>query len=190
MKIGTPKQLRELNECTSCHGYTKTGYELRDNNVSRFVCDECYHEYANDYPICKNMLEINHNVLEKIVPNEKKPIFQAGYFLGTREQTSGIEKLTVTEHLSCLPLDKGSATFFSPDDVMKIRKITKEKGYTVIALYRTNPSGSPVFNALDTKTISDMINVMPYVIVGGSSEIQIAVRDKNYPAYEYGVTII
>ena len=73
---------------------------------------------------------------------------------------------------------------------MKIRKRARDKGIAIVGFYRTSPSGSPDFNALDTKTIIDMVNVMPYVIIGGCSEIQISVRDKNYPEYEYGVTIV
>lgn len=190
MKIGMPKVLTELKECTCCHGYTQTGYELRDNNISRFVCDECYQNYANEYPICGNMIEINRNVLSLIAPNEKKPTFQAGYLLGKRGTVDGVQKLVVTDFLNCLPTGKGTISFFSPDDVMKIRKRAREKGIAIIGLYRTSPSGSPDFNALDTKTISDMVNVMPYVIIGGCSEIQISVRDKNFPEYEYGVTIV
>lgn len=190
MKIGMPKALTELKECTCCHGYTQTGYELRDNNVSRFVCDECYQNYAEEYPMCGNMIEISRKLLSLITPNDKKPIFQAGYLLGKRETVDGVQKLVVTDHLNCLPSGKGTISFFAPDDIMKIRKKSREKGNVVVALYRTSPSGSPDFNSLDTKTIGDMVNVIPYVIIGGCSEIQISVRDKNYPEYEYGVTIV
>lgn len=190
MKIGMPKTLAELKECTCCHVYTQTGYELRNNNVSRFVCDECYQNYATEYPICGNMIEINRSVLSRIAPNEKKPSFQAGYLLGKKDTVDGVLKLVVTDLLNCLPSGKGTISFFAPDDIMKIRKRTKENGTVIVGLYRTSPSGSPDFNSLDTKTIADMVNVMPYVIIGGCNEIQISVRDKNYPEYEYGVTIV
>lgn len=190
MKIGMPKVLTELRECTCCHGYTQTGYELRDNNVSRFVCDECYQNFATEYPICGNMIEINRNALSLVVPNEKKPHFQAGYLLGKKKTVDGVQKLVITDFLNCLSSGKGTVSFFAPDDVMKIRKRIKEKETVIVGLYRTSPSGSPDFNSLDTKTIGDMVNVMPYVIIGGCSEILISVRDKNYPEYEYGVTIV
>jgi len=190
MKIGMPKKLTELKECTCCHGYTKTGFELRDNTASRFVCDECYQRSASEFPICGKMVEINKELLGKIVPSEKKPSFQAGYLLGKKETRDGLEKLTVTEYHNCLSTNRGTVAFFAPDDVRTIRKISKEKNCILVALYRTSPSGSPDFNSLDTKTITDMVNVMPYVIIGGGSEIQIAIRDKNYPEYEYGVTIV
>lgn len=190
MKIGMPIRLKELKECTCCHGYTQAGYELRDNNVSRFICDECYQNYSTEYPICGNMLEFDRGVLCKIVPNEKKPLFQVGYLLGKKETIEGVEKLSITECINCLPADKGTVVFFSPNDVKKIRNISKQNACSVIALYRTSPSGAPDFNSLDIKTIADMVNVMPYVIIGGASEIQIAVRDKNYPNQEYGVTIV
>ena len=190
MKIGMPKHLNELRECTCCHGYTQVGYELRDNNVSRFVCDECYQNYSEEYPICENMLQISRSILNKIVPVEKKPSFQVGYLFGKKETVDGIQILVLTDYINCLPSDKGTIVFFSPGDVMTIRRMSKENNCSVIALFRTSPSGSPDFNSLDIKTITDMVNVMPYVIIAGASEIQISVRDKNYPNYEYGVTIV
>ncbi len=190
MKIGMPKVLSELKECTNCHGYTQTGYELRDNNVSRFVCDECYQNFSSEYPICGNMIEISRSLLSRIAPSDKKPSFQAGYLLGNKEVVDGVQKLVVKDFINCLPSNKGTVSFFAANDVMKIRKKSKEENCTVVALYRTSPSGSPDFNSLDSKTISDMVNVIPYVIIGGCSEIQISVRDKNYPDYEYGVTVI
>ena len=190
MKIGMPKMLTELRECTCCHGYTQIGYELRDNNVSRFVCDECYRNYTAEYPMCGNMIEITRDLLSMIAPNDKKPTFQAGYLLGKKEVVDGVQKLVISDYMNCLPPGKGTITFFASDDVIKIRKKAKEKGNVVVALYRTSPSGSPDFNLLDTKVIGDMVNVLPYVIIGGCSEIQISVRDKNYPQYEYGVTVV
>lgn len=190
MKIAMPKVLSELKECTCCHGYTQTGYELRDNNVSRFICDECYHNNAEEYPMCGNMVEISKTLLLSIAPNEKKPSFQAGYLLGKKETVDGIQKLVVTDYLNSLQSGKGTVMFFAPDDIIKIRKRAKEKGNAVIALYRTSPSGAPDFNSLDSQMIADMVSEIPYVIIGGCSEIQIAVRDKNYPDYEYGVTIV
>ncbi len=190
VKIGIPKRLRELKECTGCHAYTQSGYELRDNNSTRFVCEDCFRNVAAEYPLCGYLIEICRNVIERIVPEGKKPSFQAGYLLGKKEDSGGLVKLTVTEYLNSLSSDKGTVTFFSPDDVGKLRRLSKEKSCSVIAIYRTSPSGSPDFNSLDTSTVSDMVNAMPYVIVGGTGEIQISARDKSYPDYEYGVTVI
>jgi proteasome lid subunit RPN8/RPN11 len=136
------------------------------------------------------MIEISRTLLAQISPNDKKPSFQAGYLLGKKEIVDGVQKIVVTDFLNCLSSARGTISFFAPEDIMKIRKRAKEKRNVTVALYRTSPSGSPDFNSLDTKTISDMVNVMPYVIIGGCSEIQISVRDKNYPEYEYGVTVI
>ena len=128
MKIGMPKALSELRECTCCHGYAQTGYELRDNNVSRFVCDECYQTYSAEYPICTNMLEISRDVLSIITPKDKKPPFQAGYLLGKKEVVDGVKKVVVNDSLNCLPEGKGTISFFAPDDILKLRKKSKEKG--------------------------------------------------------------
>ena len=189
-KVAMPKTLPELPGCTGCHGYTQNGYELRDNNVSRFVCEDCYRNLSSEYSLCGVMIEIRREVLSKIAPNDRKPTFQAGYLLGKKETVDNVQKVVVVEHFNSLQSGKGTVVFFSPADVMRVRKIAKEKNCVVVGLFRTNPSGSPDFNALDNKTLSDMVSVMPYVIIGGTSEIQISARDKNYPAYEYGVTVV
>ncbi|CUN00367.1 Uncharacterised protein [Allocoprococcus comes] len=53
------------------------------------------------------------------------------------------------------------------------------EGIAIVGLYRTSPSGSPDFNLLDNKTLDDMLMDIIYMIVGGNSEIQIAVKDKR-----------
>ena len=190
MKIAMPKSVAELRECTGCHGYTQNGYELRDHTISRFACEECYRDVKEEYPLCKEMIEIRQSVLSQIVQGDRKPVFLAGYLLGRKETAEGVRKIIVTEYINGLKSHRGTVVFFAPEDVRKIRSVSKEKNCAVVALFRTNPSGSPDFNELDCSVIGDMVSTMPYVVIGGTSEIQISVRDKHYPDYEYGVTVV
>ncbi len=189
MKTAIPKPLNEMKECTACHSFTAYGFELRDSNASRFVCEECFGRLRGEYSICRKMLEINTSVLSRIAPDAKPPSFQAGYLFGHRADIGGVERIVVTHHLNCLQPNRGTVSFFSYDDAVKIRRFCRENSCTVVAVYRTNPSGLPVFNSLDEKTAADMSN-MPYVIIAGTTEMQIAIRDKHYPDYEYGVIVV
>lgn len=189
-KTATPKKLSELRECTCCHGYTQSGYELRDDSSSRFVCDECYGRLSREYPLCGAMIEIKREVLSRIAGTERRTGFQAGYLMGKRTEEGGVQRITVTDCINSLKEGQGTVAFFKPDDVMRIRRLSIEKDCSVVAIFRTNPSGAAEFNSLDSSILSGMVNVLPYVIIAGSSEIQIAARDKNYPGYEYGVTVI
>ena len=47
----------------------------------------------------------------------------------------------------------------------------------------------PDFNLLDNKTLDDMLMDIIYMIVGGNSEIQIAVKDKHSQVDEIGVIL-
>lgn len=188
-KIAMIAHLPEHQECTACHCYTSVGYMLKDNSLSRFVCEDCYSNMASDYPVTAKVAEINRHVLSTIVSEGKKPGFQAGYLMGNKEITENGYKVTILSFLNSIQPDRGTVCFFGKDDALRIRKISKEQGLSVVGIYRTSPSGSPDFNLLDNKTLEDMLHDIIYMIIGGCSEIQIAAKDKHCSSDEIGVII-
>lgn len=189
-KIAMITRLPEHQECTSCHCFSQNGYILRDSNMARFVCEECYEEtYSRDYPLAVKVVEVNSNAIEQIAPEGRKPGFHAGYLMGKRENTDAGYKIVVEKMIDSVQAGKGTANFFTKDDVMNLRKISKAEGIAIVGLYRTSPSGSPDYNLLDNKTLDDMLMDIIYMIVGGNSEIQIAVKDKQSHIDEIGVIL-
>lgn len=188
-KIAMPVHLPELQECTACHCFTDTGYMLRDSSMSRFICEECYDaDLAVEYPLARKVVEIDKTALESIVQNGRKPGFHAGYLLGKKLSAGeGGYKLEVSAFLDSIQSGKGTACFFNKDDMLRIRKLSHEKSVSVVGIYRTNPSGSPEFNDLDRKTLADLLLDIVYMVVGGSSEIQVSVKDRSPDADEIGV---
>lgn len=188
-KIAMIAHLPEHQECTVCHCYTSTGYMLKDNSLSRFVCEECYPNMSSEYPVAAKVVEINRRALSSLVPEGKKPRFQAGYLMGKKETARSGYKVTVSCFLDSVQADRGTTCFFGKDDALRIRKMSKDQGLSVVGIYRTSPSGSPDFNLLDNKTLEDMLLDIIYMIIGGCSEIQIAAKDKHGTSDEIGVVI-
>lgn len=183
-------RLPEHQECTSCHCFSQNGYMLRDSSMARFVCEECYETTGrSDYPLAAKVVELSMNAIEQIAPEGKKPGFHAGYLMGKKEATDAGYKIVVEKMIDSVQAGKGTANFFTKDDVMNLRKISRAEGIAIVGLYRTSPSGSPDFNLLDNKTLDDMLMDIIYMIVGGNSEIQIAVKDKHSQIDEIGVIL-
>lgn len=189
-KIAMITQLPELQECTNCHCFSQNGYILRDRNMARFVDEECYETtFSTDYPLATKVVELDKNAIEQIAPDGKKPGFHAGYLMGKKEVTDTGYKIVVEKLVDSVQTGKGTANFFNKDDVMNLRKISRADGISIVGLYRTSPSGSPDFNLLDNKTLDDMLMDIIYMIIGGNSEIQIAIKDKHSQLDEIGVIL-
>lgn len=163
-----------------CHCYTKNGYMLRESNMFRFVCEECYETAAGQYPAAKKVVEISKPALNAMIPDGRKPGFHMGYLMGRRENTADGYKIRVDRFLESIQEQgRGTVSFFNRNDTMLIRREAKEKGTAVVGLYRTSANGTPDFNYLDKKTMRDVLFNIVYMVVAGNSEIQIAVRDKQ-----------
>ena len=162
---------------------------IKSDSLTRFVCEECYRELAGEYPLSNFTVSINRETLTKLIPEDRKPSFKAGYFLGKREGDADHYSVTVAECIESFQPGRGTVDFFSVDDVMKIRKRNRESGLSLVGIFRTSPSGSPDFNLLDNKTVEDMLFDVVYVVIGAISEAQIAARDKHHSADEFGVVI-
>lgn len=189
-KIAMITRLPEHQECTSCHCFSQNGYILRDSSMARFVCEDCYETSGSrDYPLAAKVVELEKDVIAQITPDDKKPGFHAGYLMGKKEVTDAGYKIVVEKLVDSVQTGKGTANFFNKDDVMNLRKISRADGSSIVGLYRTNPSGSPDFNLLDNKTLDDMLMDIIYMIIGGNSEIQIAVKDKHSQIDEIGVIL-
>ena len=189
-KIAMITRLPEHQECTSCHCFSQNGYILRDSSMARFVCEDCYETSGSrDYPLAAKVVEVGKNAIDQIAPEGKKPGFHAGYRMGKKEVTDAGYKIVVEKWVDSVQTGKGTANFFNKDDVMNLRKISRAGGISIVGLYRTSPSGSPDFNLLDNKTLDDMLMDIIYMIVGGNSEIQIAVKDKHSQVDEIGVIL-
>lgn len=189
-KIAMITRLPEHQECTSCHCFSQNGYILRDSSMARFVCEDCYETSGSrDYPLAAKVVELGKDAIDQITPDDKKPGFHAGYLMGKKEVTDAGYKIVVEKLVDSVQTGKGTANFFNKDDVMNLRKISRADGSSIVGLYRTNPSGSPDFNLLDNKTLDDMLMDIIYMIIGGNSEIQIAVKDKHSQIDEIGVIL-
>lgn len=189
-KIAMSAKLTEHQECTGCHCHSKEGYMIKNDSLTRFVCEECYRELAGEYPISNFTVSISREELAKLIPENRKPSFKAGYFLGKREGDAGNYSVTVTECIESSHPGRGTIDFFSIDDVMTIRKKCRQSGLFLVGIFRTSPSSSTDFNLLDNKTVEDMLFDVVYVVIGAISEAQIAARDKLHSADEFGVVII
>lgn len=189
-KIAMIAHLPEHQGCTSCSCFSQNGYILRDSNMSRFVCEDCYESnWRRDYVLAAKIVEIRKNTVDQLIPEGKKTGFHAGYLMGKKETTDAGYRIIVEKLIDSIQSRKGTAHFFSNEDVMSIRKISKTQELTIVGLFRTSPSGSPDFNLLDNKTLDDMLFDIIYMIIGGSSEIQIAVKDKHSQIDEIGVIL-
>lgn len=189
-KIAMRVKLTEHQECTGCHCHAKEGYMIKSDSLTRFVCEECYRELAGEYPLSNFTVSISREELTKLIPEDRKPSFKAGYFLGKREGDASNYSVTVTECIESTHPGRGTIDFFNIDDVMAIRKKCRQNGLSLVGIFRTSPSGSPDFNLLDNKTVEDMLFDVVYVVIGAISEAQIAARDKLHSADEFGVVII
>ena len=189
-KIAMITRLPEHQECTSCHCFSQNGYILRDSSMARFVCEDCYETtFSRDYPLAAKVVELWKNAIDQIAPEGKKPGFHAGYLMGKKEVTDAGYKIIVEKLIDSVQTGKGTANFYTKDDVMNLRKISRAEGVSIVGLYRTSPSGSPDFNLLDNKTLDDMLLDITYMIIGGNSEIQIAVKDRHSQLDEIGVIL-
>ena len=188
-KIAMRAKLTEHQECTGCHCHAKEGYMIKSDSLTRFVCEECYRELAGEYPLSNFTVSISREELAKLVPEDRKPSFKAGYFLGKREGDKSNYSVTIPECIESTHPGRGTVDFFSIDDVMTIRKKCRQSGLSLVGIFRTSPSGSPDFNLLDNKTVEDMLFDVVYVVIGAISEAQIAVRDKLHSTDKFGVVI-
>ena len=189
IKIAMFTSLPEHQECTVCHCYANKGFCLRDDSMSRFICEDCYSIWSSEYPVASKVVEIDKTALESLTPEGKKPGFHAGYLMGKKESFENGYKITVVSFLDSIQSNRGTTSFFNKDDILRIRRISKEQGLIMIGIFRTSPSGSPDFNLLDNKTLDDLLLDIIYMIIGGCSEIQIAVKDKSRASDEIGVII-
>lgn len=127
-KIAMITRLPEHQECTSCHCFSQNGYMLRDSSMARFVCEECYETTGrSDYPLAAKVVELSMNAIEQIAPEGKKPGFHAGYLMGKKEATDAGYKIVVEKMIDSVQAGKGTANFFTKDDVMNLRKISEQK---------------------------------------------------------------
>ena len=188
-KIAMRAKLTEHQECTGCHCHAKEGYMIKSDSLTRFVCEECYRELVGEYPLSKFTVSISREELAKLIPENRKTSFKAGYFLGKREGDNSNYAVTITECIESTQPSRGTVDFFSIDDVMKIRKKCRQSGLSLVGIFRTSPSGSPDFNLLDNKTVEDMLFDVVYVVIGAINEAQIAVRDKLHSTDKFGVVI-
>lgn len=188
-KIAMRANLAEHQECTGCYCHSKEGYMIKSDSLTRFVCEECYNELSGEYPLSKFNVTISREELTKLVPEDRKPSFKAGYLLGKREGNDDNYVVTIDECMEISHPGRGTIDFFGIDDVMAIRKRTKQSGLALVGIFRTSPSGSPDFNLLDNKTVEDILFDVVYMIVGAVSEAQIAVRDKHHETEEFGIVI-
>lgn len=189
-KIAMMTRLTEHQECTSCHCFSQNGYILRDSSMARFVCEDCYEkDRSGDYPLAIKIVEIRKGIVDQLAPEGKKPGFHAGYLMGKRQNSNAGYRIVVEKFVDSIQTGKGTANFFTKEDVMGLRKISKTEGLAIVGLFRTSPSGAPDFNLLDNKTLDDMLMDILYMIIGGNSEIQIAVKDKHSQADEIGVIL-
>ncbi len=189
-KIAMQARLTEPQECTGCHCHANQGYMIRNDSLARFVCEDCYQELNQEYPISNFTVSINRDVLVKLLSEEPKFSFKAGYFLGKREGDATGYAVTITECIESTHPGRGTVDFFNAEDVRKIREKAKQSDLTLVGIFRTSPSGSPDFHVLDNKTIEDMLFDVVYVVIGAISEVQIAARDKHHSTEEIGVAII
>jgi hypothetical protein len=188
-KVAMVTHLAEHQECSGCHCYAQEGYMLQDSSMSRFICSACYEDVQNQYPLASKVVEIKKEDLAVVVPEGKKPGFQAGYLIGKKEAMGDGYKIQIHKLLNSVHTGKGTVRFFNNEDVLNIRKISKETGDTMVGLYRTSPSGSPDFNSLDNQLLDELLLDIVYMMIGGNSEIQIAVRDKQCHDGEIGVML-
>lgn len=189
-KIAMAASLTEYQECTSCHRHTGTGYMLRDKSLSRFVCEECYEDLSSEYSLASKVIEIKRSVLKGFFPEGQKFGFHAGYLMGKKETVGNGYKITVVSFIDSIQGNRGTADLFSKDDVHHIRRMSKEQGLAMVGIFRTSPSGVPDFNLLDNKTLEDMLLDIIYMVIGGCSEMQIAIKDKSGDFGEIGVVIV
>lgn len=131
-KIAMRAKLTEHQECTGCHCHSKEGYMIKSDSLTRFVCEECYRELAGEYPLSNFTVSINREALAKLIPEDRKPSFKAGYFLGKREGDADDYSVTVTECIESSHPGRGTVDFFSIDDVMTIRKKAEKVAFLLL----------------------------------------------------------
>ena len=137
-KIAMITRLPEHQECTSCHCFSQNGYMLRDSSMARFVCEECYETTGRrDYPLAAKVVEVSMNAVEQIAPEGKKPGFHAGYLMGKKEVTDAGYKIVVKKMIDSVQAGRGTANFFTKDDVMNLRKISRAEGIVIVEILLT-----------------------------------------------------
>lgn len=188
-KIAMQAGLNAPQECTGCHCHANQGYMIRNESLTRFVCEDCYQELAQEYPISKFTVSINRDVLVTLLGEESRPSFKAGYLLGKREGEDSGYTVTVTDCIESAHPGRGTIDFFNAEDVRKIREKAKQSDLSLVGIFRTSPSGSPDFHLLDNKTIESLLFEVVYVVIGAISEVQIAARDKHHSTEEIGIVI-
>ena len=189
-KKAVPVKLQEMRECAKCHCFSQEGYLLRDSQTARFVCAECYGEAREEYPVAQKVVELKRTALEALLSRNDRPGFHAGYLLGKkeiREDGEGfyIQASSILES-SCL---RGIACFFNQEDLRQIRKAIRERELSLVGIFRTCPGGIPEYNALDQKLLDDLNFDLIYLLIGGCSEIQVSVKDRQNRGREIGVIL-
>ncbi len=162
---------------------------LRDSSMEKFVCDECYQTQDAEYPQAGRLVEVDRAQLAALMPQAGRLGFHAGYLIGSREDAGQSWRIHVSTILDSTGDGRGTVLFFGPGDIMKIRRAVHDSGRRLVGLFRTSPSGSPDFNDLDRKTVSDMTADLVYLVIGGDKEMKIAALDKHSVEGEIGVLI-
>ena len=72
---------------------------IKHNDLVRFVCEVCFSELTADYPLSPYSVSIDRRIIDQVVPADKKPAFQAGYFLGKKEGDGRTYTITITDYL-------------------------------------------------------------------------------------------
>ena len=186
-KIAMPVREQESRECAVCHCFTQEGCILRDSQMVRFVCGECYESLKEEYPLSKRVVRLDRAELKRTLFPENRPGFHAGYLMGKRETADDGFCISVSSFLESVSPGRGTAHFFNQEDVLKIRSFSRETGTSVVGIFRTSPSGVPDFNSLDEKILDDLLLDIVYLITGGVSEIQTAVKYRPNREEEIGV---
>lgn len=188
-KIASPVQYSDLKECAICHGYSDNGFILKDKSIARFVDKDCYCNVVNEYPIANRTIEIKRSVLNSIVPEKSKPLFQVGYLFGCKDQSGSGYKIVISSFHECSNYNSTTVYPYNREDTMLIRKKRINEKQFLVGMYRTSPSGDANFNNVDIRNLKDFLLDIPYVIIAGSCEIQISAKDKNYINDEIGIVI-
>lgn len=187
MKRASKVEYTQAAECSQpgCGCFTKTGYLLHSSDTaSRFVCDDCYSEVADEFPVSNYTVSIPQSSLDALVEQNGKLRWTCGYALGTKEGSN----VTVQELMETTSRSAGARLcFFSPGDVAALSKKNTETGTTLVGLFRTSPSGRAELTSLDDKMAEGLLSDLLYIVAGRS---QAAVRSNKLGAEEYGVVIL
>ena len=188
-KIAAPIHYSDLKECAICHGYSDNGFILKDKSIARFVDKDCYRNVVNEYPIATKTIEIKRTVLNSIVPERSKLLYQVGYLFGCKYQSDSGYRIVISSFHECSNYITTTVYPYNREDIMLIRRKRINENQNLVGMYRTSPSGISDLYNVDLRNRKDLLLDIPYVIIAGSSEIQIRAIDKNFISDEIGIVI-